>query len=83
MALGRVVYYHKLVSTPLIGGSVYLGGSLEAGNTWQPARRGVGRRPGQGGQRVRRRQHVHRPFYFAYGRATEARPASTCFSAAQ
>jgi NTE family protein len=35
LALGRVVYYRQIGEMPtLLGGDVYLGASLEAGNTW-------------------------------------------------
>ena len=70
MALGRVVYYHKLVSTPLIGGSVYLGGSLEAGNTWQQRDAvSAGDLVKAGSVFVAANTFIG-PFYFAYGRAT-------------
>ncbi len=35
LGLGRVVYYYRIARVPYIGGSVFAGGSLEAGNAWQ------------------------------------------------
>jgi len=35
VGFSRVVYYHELMQLPIIGGSVFAGGSIEAGNVWQ------------------------------------------------
>ena len=35
LGFGRVVYYHQLATVPFIGGAIYAGGSIEAGNVWQ------------------------------------------------
>jgi len=35
LGFGRAVYYHKVATVPFIGGAIYAGGSLEAGNVWQ------------------------------------------------
>ena len=35
LGFGRAVFYHRLAQVPYIGGNVYAGGSIEAGNTWQ------------------------------------------------
>jgi NTE family protein len=35
LGFGRIVYFHQLATAPLIGGAIYAGGSLEAGNVWQ------------------------------------------------
>ena len=34
MAFGRVVGYHQIATMPIVGRAVYVGGSVEAGNTW-------------------------------------------------
>jgi len=35
MGFGRVVGYHQIATLPIVGRAIYVGGSLEAGNTWQ------------------------------------------------
>ena len=35
MAFGRMVGYHQIATLPVIGRAVYVGASLEAGNTWR------------------------------------------------
>ena len=34
LAFGRVVGYHQFATLPLVGRAVYVGGSIETGNTW-------------------------------------------------
>jgi NTE family protein len=34
LGFARAVYYHQIGNLPLLGRGVYVGGSLEAGNTW-------------------------------------------------
>ena len=64
LGFGRVVYYHQIAYVPLIGGNVFAGGSLEAGNTWQQRADVSAARSREGRQRVPRRGHVHRPVLF-------------------
>jgi NTE family protein len=35
MAFGRVVGYHQIATLPVVGRAIYIGGSIEAGNTWE------------------------------------------------
>ncbi len=70
VGFARAVYYHRLARWPLIGGSVYAGASLEAGNAW------IQRDSVSAGDLVKAgsvflaADTFLGPVYFAYGRAT-------------
>jgi NTE family protein len=70
LGFGRAVYYYRLARVPFIGGSIYAGGSLEAGNVWQQ-RSNVGVDDlVKAGSVFFAADTFIGPFYFAYGRAT-------------
>jgi NTE family protein len=70
LGFGRAVYYHRLAQVPYIGGNLYAGGSLEAGNTWQQrADVSTGDLIVAGSVFVAADTFLG-PFYFAYGRAS-------------
>ena len=70
LALGRVVYFHRLARVPYIGGSVFAGGSLETGNTWQQRDAVSASDLIAAGSVFLAADTFLGPFYFAYGRAT-------------
>ena len=41
LGFARAVYYHRIGSLPVIGGTYYAGGSLEVGNVWPAAARSL------------------------------------------
>ncbi len=70
LGFGRAVYYHKLATVPFIGGAIYAGGSLEAGNVWQQ-RADVGANDlVKAGSVFFAADTFLGPFSFAYGRAS-------------
>jgi len=70
MGLGRVVYYHRLTTIPWLGGDVFAGGSLEAGNTWQLRSAISASDVVTAGSAFIAADTFLGPVYFAYGRAT-------------
>ena len=70
LGFGRVVYYHRIAEVPLIGGNVYAGGSVEAGNTWQLRADVSASDLVKAGSVFLAADTFLGPFYFAYGRAT-------------
>jgi NTE family protein len=70
LGLGRVVYYHHLAQVPYIGGNLYAGGSLEAGNTWQQRADASASDLITAGSIFLAADTFLGPFYFAYGRAS-------------
>ena len=70
VGLGRIVYYHQLAIVPLLGGGVYAGGSLEAGNTWQQRSAVSASDLVTAGSAFIAADTFFGPFYFAYGRAS-------------
>jgi len=70
LGFGRVVYYHKLATVPFIGGAVYAGGSLEAGNVWQQRADVAAGDLVKAGSAFLAADTFLGPFYFAYGRAS-------------
>ena len=70
LALGRVVYYHRLARVPYIGGDLYAGGSLEAGNTWQTRGDASTSDLITAGSVFVGADTFLGPFYLAYGRAS-------------
>jgi NTE family protein len=70
LALGRIVYYHQAGSLPVIGRGIYVGGSLETGNTWQQRSDVSVHGLYTSGSVFVAADTWIGPFYFAYGRAT-------------
>jgi len=70
LALGRLVYYHRIARFPLLGGNVYIGGSLEAGNAWQLRDSVSAGDLVKAGSVFLSAETFFGPFYFAYGRAS-------------
>ncbi len=70
LALGRVVYYHRLTRVPYLGGELYAGGSLEAGNTWQTRNDASASDLITAGSVFLGADTFLGPLYFAYGRAS-------------
>jgi NTE family protein len=70
LGFGRVVFYYRVASVPLIGGSVYAGGSAEAGNTWQLRSDVSAGDLVKAGSVFLAADTFLGPFYFAYGRAS-------------
>ena len=70
LGLGRVVYYHRIVQVPYIGGDFYAGGSIEAGNTWQQRSDASTGNLITAGSVFLAADTFLGPFYFAYGRAS-------------
>jgi len=77
MALARVVYYQKIGNIAVIARGVYVGGSIEAGNTWAS-------RDSIDGVRVAGSVFLAAdtfigPAYFAYGRTSGGRSSFYLF----
>ena len=70
LGFGRAVYYHKLATVPFIGGAIYAGGSLEAGNVWQQRADVAASDLVKAGSVFFAADTFLGPFYFAYGRAS-------------
>ncbi len=70
VGFGRVVYYHRLLTIPWLGGDVFAGGSLEAGNTWQQRSAISGGDLVKAGSAFLAADTFVGPLYFGYGRAT-------------
>ncbi len=70
VGLGRIVYYHQLTAVPWLGGGVFVGGSLEAGNTWQQRSTVSASDLVTAGSAFLAADTFVGPFYFAYGRAS-------------
>jgi NTE family protein len=70
LGLGRIVYYHQMGTLPVIGGGWFLGGSLEAGNTWQQRGDISAHDLYTAGSVFLAADTWVGPFYFAYGRAS-------------
>jgi len=70
LAFGRVVYYHRLARVPYIGGDLYAGGSLEAGNAWQTRGDASASDLITAGSVFLGADTFLGPFYLAYGRAS-------------
>jgi len=70
MAFGRAVGYYQIATLPIVGRAVYVGGSLEAGNTWQTS--GAIGFPGMvtAGSAFLAADTWLGPFYIAYGLAS-------------
>jgi NTE family protein len=79
LAFGRVVYAQRVGSLSLLGRGVYVGGSLEAGNTWN-SRSDVsfGSLRKSGSLFVGLDTYLG-PFYFAYGRTTSGQSSFYVF----
>ncbi len=70
VAFSRAVYYHEIMQLPVIGGAVFAGGSIEAGNVWNK-RDSISSRDLYTAGSVFLAAHTWvGPFYFAYGRAS-------------
>ncbi len=67
LGFARAVYYHQIGNLPLLGRGVYVGGSLEAGNTWATRDDICLQGHVHGRQRVRRRGHLDRPLLLRVG----------------
>jgi NTE family protein len=70
MAFTRAVYYHEIMQLPVIGGAVFAGGSIEAGNIWDSRSEASARDLITAGSLFVAANTWVGPFYFAYGRAT-------------
>jgi NTE family protein len=70
VGFGRIVYYHRLAIVPWLGGGVFAGGSLEAGNAWQRRNDVSASDLVKAGSVFFAADTFFGPFYFAYGRAT-------------
>jgi NTE family protein len=70
LGFGRIVYYHRLAAVPLIGGSIFAGGSFEAGNVWQQRDNVSANDLVKAGSVFFAADTFLGPFYFAYGRAS-------------
>ena len=70
LGFARAVYYHPIARIPLIGGTVFAGGSLEAGNVWQQRSSVSSSDLLKAGSVFLAADTFVGPFYFAYGRAT-------------
>ena len=70
LAFSRVVYYHELMQLPVIGGAVFVGGSIEAGNVWNERSKISSRNRVTAGSAFLAANTWLGPFYFAYGRAS-------------
>lgn len=70
LGLARAVYYHRLATIPLIGGAIYAGGSLEAGNTWLHRDAVSAKDLVKAGSIFLAAETFLGPIYLAYGRAT-------------
>jgi NTE family protein len=70
VGFGRVVYYHRLTTIPWLGGDVFAGGSLEAGNTWQQRSAISGGDLFKAGSAFLAADTFVGPLYFGYGRAS-------------
>ncbi len=70
VGFGRIVYYHRLALVPWLGGGVFAGGSLEAGNAWQQRSDVSVNDLVKAGSVFVAADTFFGPFYFAYGRAT-------------
>ena len=70
LGFGRAVYYHKLATVPFIGGAIYAGGSLEAGNVWQQRADVAASDLVKAGSVFLAADTFLGPFYIAYGRAS-------------
>ncbi len=71
MMFTRAVYYHEIMQLPVIGGAVFVGGSIEAGNIWQSRSQASVRDLVTAGSLFVAANTWLGPFYFAYGRATD------------
>jgi len=71
MMFSRAVYYHEIMQLPVIGGAVFVGGSIEAGNIWSSRSQASARDLVTAGSLFVAANTWLGPFYFAYGRATE------------
>ncbi len=70
VGFGRIVYYHQLAAVPWLGGGVFAGGSLEAGNAWQQRSAVSSGDLVKAGSAFLAADTFFGPFYFAYGRAS-------------
>jgi len=70
LGFGRLVYYYRLANVPAIGGGIFAGGSLEAGNVWQQRDAVAVGDLVKAGSLFFAADTFLGPFYFAYGRAT-------------
>ncbi len=70
LGLGRVVYYHELMQVPVIGGAVFAGGSIEAGNVWDTRDDISSRNLVTAGSLFLAANTWLGPAYIAYGRAS-------------
>ena len=70
LGLGRAIFYHRLMTIPVIGGGIYAGGSLEAGNAWQQRDNVSIKDLTKAGSIFLAADTFLGPIYFAYGRAT-------------
>jgi NTE family protein len=70
VGFGRVVYYHRLLTAPWLGGGVFAGGSLEAGNAWQQRSAVSANDLVAAGSAFIAADTFLGPLYFAYGRAS-------------
>jgi NTE family protein len=70
LGFGRVVFYYRIAAVPLIGGSVFAGGSAEAGNTWQQRADVSASDLVKAGSVFLAADTFLGPFYVAYGRAS-------------
>ncbi|MEP7328920.1 MAG: patatin-like phospholipase family protein [Betaproteobacteria bacterium] len=70
VGFARAVYYHELMQLPVIGGAVFVGGSIEAGNVWNTRDQVSSRDLITAGSLFLAANTWVGPFYFAYGRAS-------------
>ena len=70
VAFSRAVFYHELLQLPVIGGTVFVGGSIEAGNVWQSRDQISSRDLITAGSVFFAANTWIGPAYFAYGRAS-------------
>ena len=70
MAFSRAVYYHEVMQLPVIGGAVFVGGSIEAGNVWANRDQISSKGLVTAGSAFLAANTWLGPFYFAYGKAS-------------
>ena len=70
LGFARAVYYHQIGNLPLLGRGVYVGGSLEAGNTWATRDDIAFKGMYTAGSVFVAADTWIGPFYFAWGRAS-------------
>jgi NTE family protein len=70
MGFARAVYYHQIGNMPLLGRGIYVGGSLEGGNTWaERSDISASKLYGAGSVFIAADTWLG-PFYFAWGHAS-------------